>query len=65
MHGLTSSRGRYLLSLKYLEAIKKVAALPGTTVKYVPASVSAAASAGSVPMGMSLGLMFGQTLAGK
>ena len=51
---------RYLLSVKYLEAVRKVAELPGTAIKYVPKNVSDGVSqpgngAQSVAMGVGIG----------
>ena len=55
---------RYLLSVKDLDAVRKISELPGTTLKYVPKNVSDGASkpgssAHSVAMGV--GLMLGKS----
>ena len=56
--------GRYLLSVKYLEAVRKISELPGTALKYVPKNVSDGVSqpgSGAQAVAMGVGLMLGKS----
>jgi regulator of protease activity HflC (stomatin/prohibitin superfamily) len=55
---------KYLLSVKYLEAVKKISGLPGTAIKYVPKNVSDGVSepgGGAQSVAMGVGLMLGKS----
>jgi len=55
---------KYLLSVKYLEAVRKISELPGTALKYVPKNVSDGVSqpgGGAVSVAMGVGLMLGKS----
>ena len=54
---------KYLLALKYLEAIRSVVGMPGPSIKYVPSTLTDGMKGGAMPAALSVGMLLGQSFA--